>query len=469
MATKAPAAKTVELPESVHFLNRLSFGPTRAALAQVDELGWQHVLEAQLDHHNIDTTDIDNTISNVTSTLDLSPQEIAYMDDPEVRQQLVPDLIGSSMLRQIYSPAQLYERMVEFWSDHFSVDVRENNIDIFKASDDRDAIRPHALATFRELLHANARSPAMLLYLDNYSNSKSGPNENYARELMELHTLGVSGGYTEEDVVEVARAFTGWTIDRDTLEFKFSVVNHDWGKKVVLGSTITNANAGGIKDGEAVLDLLASHPSTARFICSKLIRRFVSDAEHPQLLKQMSAVFSETDGNIKELLRVIFHSNSFWTNRETKMKRPLDLMVSAIRRFDIPADEEVIRYVYYRLKEMGQAPFSWHAPNGYPDTAGYWTNTAALASRWNTGAETANFLPDEYYQVALSGAKTPNTIIQNMAVALIDRKLGDDDRAAFKQEIFVALLPNKVVPGNPVAYARLVTVGLLASRYFQMR
>ena len=460
---------TFELPDEVHFLNRISYGPTPKAVSEVRKLGWNTVLENQLHPENIDTSVIDSVLYKEFPTLAMTGREVFDADAPELKAKLIPDLIISTVLRQVYSPAQLYERMVEFWSDHFNINLLDDRINYLKTTDDREAIRPHAMGKFRDLLHANARSPAMLLYLDNYSNTKEGPNENYARELLELHTLGVDGGYTETDVVEVARAFTGWTISRETFEFTFRMEVHDLQPKKVMGTRITRTGKGGITDGEQVLDMLASHPSTAKFICTKLVRRFVSDRPHPKLVETLTKLFLETDGDIKTLMRALLGSGAFWVNRETKMKRPLDYLVSAIRRFDIQASEDLFSYVYSKLKEMGQVPFLWHAPDGYPDTADYWTNTAALVSRWSAGKDAAYFLPREKYLTMLGGANSPNGIIQAMAVALIDRELRPDERKTLQQNVFSARYLREPVDGDPVPYARIVATALLASRYFQMR
>ncbi len=458
-----------DLFNDIHFLNRISYGPTTSSVAEISGLGWHAMLEDQLYGDSIDTSELDARLENEFPTLALTTREIVDADDDELVEKLIPDLIVSTLLRQVYSPAQLYERMVEFWSDHFNINLLDGRINYLKTTDDREAIRPNAMGKFRDLLHANARSPAMLLYLDNYSNTKFGPNENYARELLELHTLGVDGGYTEQDVVEVARAFTGWTISLETFEFTFNMDIHDRRKKTVLGTAIEKPYAGGVSDGEQVLDMLASHPSTARFICSKLIRRFVSDEPEQSLLDELTAVFLDTDGDIKALLAALFNSEAFWAGREAKMKRPLDFMNSLVRRFDLPPSEEVFSYVYTKLKQLGQIPFLWHAPDGYPDSASYWTSTSSLVSRWGVAKDTAYFLPNSKYMAMLAGAETPNSIVQAIAKALVDQKLDSEERDTIRRNIFGSRPPNKAMDGNVVPFARLVATAILSSRHFQMR
>lgn len=463
------ATDTGALPDDTHFLNRLSYGPTPPLREQLANEGWENLLERQLDPENINTSDIDAALAQNFPTLTLTPEEIIKAGEVDLIIKVVTEFIVSTLMRQAYSPAQLYERMVEFWSDHFNMNILDAPLFAFKSSDDRDAIRPNVLGKFRDLLFANARSPAMLLYLDNYSNTKDGPNENYARELLELHTLGVDGGYTEEDVVAVARAFTGWTVNPFNFEFLFHFPLHDRRNKEVLGTKIKKTFTGGITDGEQVLELLASHPSTARFISTKLARRFVSDNPPAELIDALTQVFLDTDGEIKELLRTLFNSDAFWAAKEQKMKRPLDFLTSIIRRLGFDPGENTFRYMFTRLQQMGQIPFYWHAPNGYPDTAAYWTDTAAMISRWSSGNDVSRFVPDENMEAALDGADTPNTIIQAMAIVLIDRKLGTEERKAIRRNVFAGQKPNQPITGNPVEYARITATVLLGSRYFQQR
>ncbi len=469
MNTVTSQSSAIELPDYIHFLNRASYGSSPESVEQAKKSGWSALFEQQLHPENIDTSEIDSVLEKEFPTLALTTKQIVDADDEELTDKLIPDLIVSTILRQIYSPAQLYERMVEFWSDHFNINLLDDRINYLKTTDDREVIRPNALGKFRDILHASARSPAMLLYLDNYSNTKVGPNENYARELMELHTLGVDGGYTEEDVVAVARAFTGWTISLETYDFIFHMEVHDRGKKTVLGQDIERPWAGGVTDGEQVLDILASHPSTAKFISRKLIRRFVNEEPNKPLLNKLIKVFMDTDGDIKSLLNTIFHSQAFWASKEMKMKRPLDFLNSTIRKFNLDMSEEVFSYAYSRLKQLGQVPFFWHAPDGYPDTAAYWTNTSSLISRWGTAKDTAFFIPRQTYVKMLGEANTPNLIVQALAKALIDRRLSNSERDVMRKNIFGSRLPNQPLDENPIPHARVVATALLSSRYFQMR
>ncbi|MCB8991621.1 MAG: DUF1800 domain-containing protein, partial [Ardenticatenaceae bacterium] len=231
----------------------------------------------------------------------------------------------------------------------------------------------------RDLLTASAHSPAMLAYLDNTRNVAGDVNENYARELMELHTLGVNGGYTQQDVQEMARALTGWTVGRrgrNQGKFQFTAEQHDKAAKTVFGLSLPAGQ--GAKDVDDVLAMLAAHPATAEFIATKLVRRFVADDPPASLVAQVSQTFLQTDGNIKAMLRVIFLSDEF-AAAPPKLKRPYTFMVSALRA--VGADVGVSRELGNWLRRLGQPLFHWPPPDGYPDTAADWA--ANLLPRWN--------------------------------------------------------------------------------------
>src|SRR6185295_18491817 len=263
--------------------------------------------------------------------------------------QVVIELSQQKLLRAAYSERQLQEVLVDFWFNHFNVDARKGATRFLVTEYERDAIRPHVLGRFRDLLEATAKSPAMLFYLDNWmsvdpgsaglgspsalragNRQKRGLNENYGRELMELHTLGVDGGYSQNDVTEVARAFTGWTIGnpRQGGGYFFNARLHDRGEKLVLGHRIKAG--GGESDGEQVLDILATHPSTARFIATKLARRFVSDAPPASLVDRLADKFRATDGDLREVTRTILTSPEFLspTTYGAKVKTPFEFVVS---------------------------------------------------------------------------------------------------------------------------------------------
>jgi uncharacterized protein (DUF1800 family) len=298
---------------------------------------------------------------------------------------LLNEMMRESVLRAVLTERQLHEVMVQFWTDHFNIDPSKGDCKWLKAADDRAVIRAHALGKFPELLRASALSPAMLWYLDGRVNRKQKPddkpNENYARELMELHTLGVHGGYTQRDVMEVARCLTGWHVRskepfyKGKVEFKKQL--HDNGAKEVLGQRIP---AGlGEKDLDRVLDIVALHPSTARYLATKLCRRFIVDEPPAGAVTVVAEAFSKSQGDLRATLRALFGTAEFQNARGTKFKRPFHFIVSALRGADADtdADPKVIDY----LLRMGHAPFGYPTPDGYPEEASPWMGT--LLWRWN--------------------------------------------------------------------------------------
>jgi len=351
------------------------------------------------------------------------------------QQELLQQLVAQKVLRASYSDRQLQEVLTDFWFNHFNVFANKGFTRIYLTAYERDAIRPHVLGRFRDLLGATAKSPAMLFYLDNArsadpkfaekakgdlgrlqrsgrrmkgasrqgrditpemmaqvrKNIPTGINENYARELLELHTLGVEGGYTQQDIVNLARALTGWTIGRprsaEAGQFWFNARMHDTGDKVVLGQKI---EGGGIEDGERVMDLLARHPSTARFIATKLARRFVSDEPPAALVDRAATTFRTTDGNLREVVRVIVTSPEFFAadTRRAKVKTPFEFVVSALRATD--ADVQNTLPLARTLQQQGMPLYLCQPPTGYKDTADAWVNSGALISRMNFAVELAS-------------------------------------------------------------------------------
>src|SRR5690349_7196638 len=397
-----------------------------------------------------------NTANPNAKNPNANPNDANPMNNPEYRravyeyfkennlrppQFITGELQMSRILRAIYSERQLQEVMVDFWTNHFNVFAGKGADRWLLTSYDRDTIRPHTLGKFSDLLRATAESPAMLFYLDNaqsvspnapqqqprplgplanlrMSNNpqqqrpqqqqqRRGINENYARELMELHTLGVDGGYTQKDVQEVARCFTGWTIfaprgagaaaaqiaggggrrlemlRENAGSFYFNERVHDDGEKIVLGHKIPAG--GGVKDGLMVLDILAHHPSTAKFIATKLVRHFVSDEPPQSLVDKVAQTYMKNDGDIREMLRTIFFSLEFNSTAayRAKIKRPFELAISAVRT--LGADTNGGPGFHQWIARMGQPLYGFQTPNGYSDTAEDWVNTGALLERMNFG------------------------------------------------------------------------------------
>jgi uncharacterized protein (DUF1800 family) len=380
------------------------------------------------------------------------------MPDPfqQKANRVVIELAEQKMLRAVYSDRQLQEVLTDFWFNHFNVDARKGPDRFLLTEYERDVIRPHVLGKFRDLLEATAKSPAMLFYLDNWmSADPNGPhapmapariargrgafgrmpmppaqrpnpqgkkapkglNENYGRELMELHTLGVDGGYTQKDVTEVARAFTGWTIQNPRLGggFRFEPRVHDTGEKIVLGHAI---KSGGEGDGEQVLDILAKHPSTARFIATKLVRRFVSDTPPPSLVDRAAARFRETGGDLREVMRTILTSPEFLSPEayRAKVKTPFEFVASALRATG--ADVQDATPLVRTMQQLGMPLYMCQPPTGYKDTADAWVNTGALVNRMN-------------FSLTLAGNKLPGIVVDSLtspvdSQAFVRMVLGDE-------------------------------------------
>ena len=451
-------------------------------------------------------------------------------------QQISQQLNASRILRAAYSEKQLNEVMVDFWTNHFNVFAGKAATRWFLPEYDRAVIRPHALGNFKDLLTATAKSPAMLFYLDNFQSispdtqtggnnrannlnrranqtnrnepinsqrreqlkkryglsdaeldarlkqnqqmqpkrMQRGINENYAREIMELHTLGVEGGYTQKDIQEVARALTGWTIidargyrrafasmanetedPRDARQarllglpedaasgtFFFSERTHDKGEKIVLGQKI---NEGGIKDGEKVLEILVNHPSTAKFIARKLAVKFVSDNPSEALVKNVARAFHDSKGDIKTTLRALFADKEFFAaeNYRAKIKTPFEVVVSTIRT--VGADTNG-RQIQAMLQKMGEPLYGFQAPTGYPDTAEDWVNTGALLERLNFAVALAsNRIPGTRVNLKQFEGKDKTQILERSIAAVLDGEISPNTRAMLLKQLEQPLVQPKM-------------------------
>src|SRR5215813_4405285 len=443
----------------LHVLNRIGFGARPGDVDKVREMGLAAYIDQQLHPDRIPDREMATRLSGL-ETLNKSARQLAddyfepamrarqqakqetaknangnpsmqdegkpvrtpeQMEAARKARQVVTELSDQKVLRAAYSDRQLEEVMVDFWFNHFNVFAGKGLTQTFLTEYERDAIRPHVLGKFRDLLEATAKSPAMLFYLDNWQSAdpnaqerlmaernaraarfpfrfppqrmpnpnqnpqrqKRGLNENYGRELMELHTLGVDGGYTQQDVVNVARAFTGWTIDqpRQGGGFRFEPRLHDMSEKLVLGHKIKAG--GGQSDGEQVLDILASHPSTATFISTKLVRRFVSDTPPPALVERAAKRFHDTHGDIRDVLTTILTSPEFFAADayRAKVKTPFEFVVSAVRVTD--ADVTEATPLVQAVRTLGMPLYMCQPPTGYADRADAWVNTGALLNRMN--------------------------------------------------------------------------------------
>ena len=406
---------------------------------------------------------------NDSSNIEPNVVPKAISDDSKRPARVVEELAMAKTTRAIYSERQLQQVMDDFWFNHFNVFAGKGEVKWYLTTYEREVIEPHTLGKFKDLLTATAKSPAMLFYLDNYlsvdpnaqerlaaqramrqqmrrwpygyppkpvpaQNKKKqqrGLNENYGRELMELHTLGVDGGYTQKDVTEVARCFTGWTIEkpREIAKFKFDDKMHDPTPKTVLGKKI---HAGGMKDGEQVIEMLAKHPSTAKFISTKLARRFVSDDPPPALVERMAKTFQKSDGDIREVMRTMIYSPDFWTKEtyRAKIKTPYELVITSVRALgtDVDTPMPLVQWV----ARIGQPLYQCQPPTGYSDKSETWVNTGALLNRLN-------------FSLALAGNKVRGS--RSDVGALLGSDVEKDPKSALDRAVLV-FLGGEAAPGT---------------------
>lgn len=389
-APKPP--ETIELPTIAaepiaRLLNRAGFGPTPGQVKKVAEIGIERYVTLLLNPDDDEDEILKLRLAGLEA-LQIHSSELMDLPQHEVLRQMQQ----AALLRSVYSRHQLRERMVDFWSNHFNIYARKGNGAYFQPTDQLRVIREHALGTFPDMLRASAHSPAMLMYLDNQVNRRkdakgAGANENYARELMELHTLGVHGGYTQKDVQEVARCLTGWTVEDRFLHakgtFRFDADRHDFGEKTVLGQHIPVVDRrkaeDGVKDGDRVLDILTAHPMTAKYISHKLCRYFFGEGELADKWTAPTAeTYLKTNGDIKAMLRPILLSDDLKQGPPI-LKRPFDFSVSALRALN--ADTDGNKTLQEHLGHMGQPLYQWPMPDGYPDKTTAWTGS--LLARWN--------------------------------------------------------------------------------------
>jgi len=378
MAESAPISGQVK--ELLRLVERTTFGGSRQWAELAESMGYEGFIDWQLQGEEIDDGGLEDALLGFLPTLSMDAATLAdHIFEQRNFGDAQRDLTIATIIRQIYSPRQLFERMVEFWSDHFNVTINSVQSGFLKTLEDRDTIRPLALSTFEDLLMGSARSPAMLFYLDNFSSTAEGPNENYAREMFELHTLGVDGGYTEDDIKETARVFTGWSI-AEPARFNFYSVIHDYGTKTVLGEVIEPT---GLSEGENLLRRLAGHEATARFISTKLARRFVADDPDGQVVDAVTEAFLDSGGDVRVTLKALLMLPQVRQTLALKLKRPNEFNASMLRALEVDLGDYALTSHYQALVAGGQTPFSWPAPNGYPDARAYWQSTNGFLMRFN--------------------------------------------------------------------------------------
>ena len=402
-----------ELPPDykiLHVLNRLAFGPTLEEFQYVKSIGIERYIAEQLDPDSIpESIELRYRLTKL-DTLKLNPVQLrqlygplprlrGFKPDPEAekaqreRARLVlQDAAEARILRAVLSRRQLQEVMVDFWFNHFNVFSGKGLDDVWIANYEQQAIRPLVLGRFRDLLYATTKHPAMLVYLDNTLSTapgspgargkQKGLNENFAREVMELHTLGADGGYTQEDVITLARILTGWTVNPpDARAYPgyaavFEGARHDYSPKVFLGQAIKSR---GKAEGEEALDILAHSPKTARHIAFELAQYFVADDPSPALVERLAARFIETDGNIREVLKTLFASREFWDSSGQKYKTPYQFVVSAERAAGVPVVN--VRPLLAAMDQLGMPLYGCLTPDGYKNTEDAWLSPDATTRR----------------------------------------------------------------------------------------
>jgi uncharacterized protein (DUF1800 family) len=532
-AGKLPIRDLNEEEAILHALNRLGFGPRPGQVELIEKTGLENWIQAQLHPENIGDPVADARLAefpalrlSAAELLDqYPPQDVAakrlgmkvdeyqkHLQDLakqpggtntlpfKDQNEIVNDVMEAKMIRAVYSERQLEEQLSDFWFNHFNIFIYKDTDRWYLIPYERDAIRPHALGKFRDLLEAIAKSPAMLFYLDNSSSAdphafdrmkqhpvrtrpgeklpplgpKRGLNENYGRELMELHTLGVDGGYKQEDVIEVARAFTGWTIvsPRENPVFYFDRRIHDPDPKRVLGK---NIKGGGIKDAEQVLDLVVKNQHTARHISLQLAEHFVSDDPPPTLVARMAKTFEKSKGDIRAVMTTMIYSPEFWSRAafRAKVKTPFELVVSTTRALGADVDQPL--QLAQWVSRIGEPLYQCLTPNGYSDKAVAWVSTGALLNRVNFAvALTSNKVRGAQVDInSLVGADVganPKLALDRIETEFLAGQISDSTRATLEKEmakprILGAKLDDPVTQVN----VSLITGLVLGSPEFQKR
>ncbi|MES2523251.1 MAG: DUF1800 domain-containing protein [Gemmatimonadota bacterium] len=386
----------------LRLVRRITLGPTVQEVALARQLGYVGYLNYQLNAAAIDDSAVEAEVAARMALTNLTPTQLAIENATEATTQLQ----DAALHRAAFSKRQLKERMVEFWTDHFTISL--NKVGILKIADDRDVIRQHAMTTFPQLLRATSESAAMLVYLDQNQSRTPTPNQNYAREIMELHTLGVDGGYTQTDVAELSRILTGWSTGAGSI-FQFNRNSHDRNAKTFLGrafpampSTATTAEMKG--EGDTAIQMLVTHPSTAQYISLKMARWLLAYTPPQSVVDATAAVYLATGGSIPAMIRTILSAKNLMAS-PAKYKRPFHFAVSAIR--GMGAQVTNIRALRQSADRMGMPTFLWEQPNGYPDRIDWWSGL--VLNRWGFTSTISTQASATTVNVSLTPFKTVNT------------------------------------------------------------
>ena len=482
VAAAAPQPKLTERQRALHALNRLAFGPRPGDVERVVATGVDKWIEQQLRPEAIADAKVEEHVAGL-KTLRMSSAELIetyYKPVLEARkakgdgekgeidvpmdqrpQRVAAELMSQRIVRAAESERQLNEVMVDFWFNHFNVLGTKGPDRFLVTSYERDVIRPNIWGRFEDLLMATAKSPAMLAYLDNARSRRGALNENYAREIMELHTLGVDGGYTQKDVTELARVLTGWSVDRDTATFRYRPFAHDRDAKSVLGVAVS---AGGdMREGERMIRFLAHQPATARHIARKLAQRLVSDDPPKALVDRVAKTFLDTDGDLRQTVRAVVSSPEFWDARSyrAKVKTPFEYAISVMRAAGATIFNPLP--IARGLREAGEPLYGSVPPTGYSDAADAWMNSGALMQRLNFAlALAANRVPG--IDVPIARAATASDDAAKTVDALSQALIGGDLSKTTRNVIDERLRESKVTGEDQL---RLIAGLILGSPEFQ--
>jgi uncharacterized protein (DUF1800 family) len=453
----------------LHAINRLSFGPRPGDVERVQSIGVQQYIQEQLYPERLSlptslTTKLDRLASLRLNTTQLAAAygqtaKASPTDRQHQRRQsksILDEAVQARLLRSLESPRQLEEVMVDFWYNHFNVAASKGINRVWVGNYEQQAIRPHTLGKFRDLLSATAKHPAMLNYLDNWQNTAPnspgargqfrGLNENYARELMELHTLGAQGGYTQKDVTSLAKILTGWGYRRlnqkkggEPFTFFFDPQRHDFSTKNFLGKTIASS---GEQEVQQALELLAKNPATAKFVSYKLAQYFVNDKPSNSLVDRMQKRWLQTDGDIRSVLTTLFNSPEFWATSayQAKFKTPYQYVVSAVRVTGW--DVQNIKPIVNQLQQLGMPLYNCATPDGYKNTRSAWLNENAMIQRLN-------------FATSLGNGRSLLNIEENIQPMTLDSL--DTDRLNLTISPFISLATQKkIASSNPRLRASLL-------------
>lgn len=462
----------------LHTIQRITMGVTPALLSEVKAIGVDAFIEQQLNPQAID----DSVVEKMLTTFKYIHQDTPTLMAKTKRVPIQQELNGAATIRAVFSQRQLQEVMTDFWSNHFNVDTNKKKVAMFKVAEDQQ-FRQLALGKFSELLMASAKSPAMSEYLDNRrsrANRNRTPNENYARELLELHTVGVNGGYNEDDIVEAAHVFSGWTIDNSSYDFSFRADWNDLGALAtggdILGWTPTAAS-GAVENGESLIDYLAHHKTTANYVCWKLCRHFIRDdiGINNGIVKKTARVFLANDTAIVPTLRTLFRSSAFRKAKGKKMKRGNELLNAMLRATDATIDlsDSLFfgRNIRKQLAEHAHKLYECAPPTGYPDVAANFISTSTMVNRWNMGFLLVENKLNRNIQVDTSTwIDSPQRIkhlVKQLSLRLLGRQLQQQEKQALYNHL--GKTAKAFVTAEDTAQVAVLAGLIFASSSYQIR